>query len=96
MLKIGHPVLNALSKHKLKSSMPLHFNAGLAEYAPLEALGRLACGMAPWLELSCLTGEEEKLRKYYLELMLNSIDAATSTDSPDYMTWGGGADPGSH
>ena len=87
MQKIGRPVLDALSKQKLKSTMPLHFHAERAEYAPLEALGRLACGMAPWLELNGLTGPEEKQRAYYTALMLESIEAATSPSSSDYMVF---------
>ena len=89
LLKIGHPVLCALSEQKLKSIMPLDFHEDRAAYAPLEALGRLACGMAPWLELNCLTGEEEKLRSHYAALMHKAIDAATSPASNDYMVFDG-------
>ncbi len=87
MLKIADPVLNSLSKHNLKKNMPLHFHPNRSIFAPLEAFGRLSCGIAPWLELEKLSGEEEILRYKYLSLFIESLDAATDPKSPDYMNF---------
>jgi len=88
MMKIAEPVLVKLSEGKLKESMPLKFHEDRSSYAPLEAFGRLACGMAPWIECENLPAEEEALRQKYEKLILAGIDAATDPNSPDYMNFG--------
>jgi hypothetical protein len=85
MLQIGNPVLDALSQKKLKERLPTEFHSDRSKFAYLEAFARLACGMAPWLELEGLEGEEEELRARYVILMLECIDAAVDPSSPDYM-----------
>lgn len=85
MLLIGGPVLNALAERKLKEQLPTEFHRDRSQFAHLEAFARLACGMAPWLELEGLEGAEEQLRARYAGLMLEAIDAAVDPNSPDYM-----------
>lgn len=85
MLRIGTPVLEALAARKLKEWLPTEFHSERSQFAHLEAFARLACGMAPWLELQGLEGEEERLRARYAGLMLGAIDAAVDPQSPDYM-----------
>ena len=85
MLLIGGPVLEALVERKLKEKLPTEFNSERSQFAHLEAFARLSCGMAPWLELEGLEGEEEQLRARYAGLMLKAIDAAVDPESPDYM-----------
>lgn len=85
MLLIGGPVLEALAKRKLKEQLPTEFHSDRSQFAHLEAFARLACGIAPWLELEGLEGEEEQLRVRYAALMLEAIDAAADPQSPDYM-----------
>ncbi len=85
MLQITGPVLEALAAGKLKERLPLVAESARNRFAPLEAFGRTACGIAPWLELEGLEGEEEALRQQYLQLMHKAIAAAVSPDSPDYM-----------
>ncbi len=87
LLLIGHPVLDALSRRRLKEELPTEFHADRSTFAHLEAFARLACGMAPWLELEGLEGEEEQLRARYAGLMLEAIDAGTDPASPDYMNF---------
>jgi hypothetical protein len=72
MLLIGGPVLNALAERKLKEQLPTKFHSDRSQFAHLEAFARLACGMAPWLELEGLEGEEEQLRARYAGLMLEA------------------------
>lgn len=85
MLLIGGPVLDALAERKLKEQLPTEFQSDRSQFAHLEAFARLACGMAPWLELEGLEGEEEQLRARYAGMMLEAIDAAVDPESPDYM-----------
>ena len=85
MEKIAAPVLEHLAAGTLKKSLPVPFHTDRAEFAPLEAFGRTACGIAPWLELEGLTGEEAKRQKSYRELAVQCLDRATDPASPDYM-----------
>lgn len=78
-------MLNALAERKLKEQLPTEFHRDRSQFAHLEAFARLACGMAPWLELEGLEGAEEQLRARYAGLMLEAIDAAVDPNSPDYM-----------
>ena len=47
MLKIVSPVLDALERGELKTSLPLGFHPDRADFAPLEAFGRSLLGLAP-------------------------------------------------
>jgi len=57
MCKIAEPVLENLAKGKLKENLPLDFHSERKNFAPLEAFGRTALGIAPWLELEDVRGE---------------------------------------
>lgn len=60
LLQIGEPVLVALKERKLKETMPVQGKLDdRGDYTYLEALGRLLCGLAPWLEATGLSAEEE-------------------------------------
>ncbi|QTH41007.1 DUF2264 domain-containing protein [Cohnella sp. LGH] len=48
----------------------------------MEALGRLLCGLAPWLESGSDEGEEGRYRREYAELARHAIDAGTDPSSP--------------
>ncbi|MDO4295134.1 MAG: DUF2264 domain-containing protein [bacterium] len=85
MDKIAAPVLSHLAEGSLKSSLPLEFHSERKNFAPLEAFGRTALGVAPWLEVENLSGEEAELQKKYREQMLRCLDMATDPNSPDYM-----------
>lgn len=92
LVKIADPVLRALSAGKLREELPLPFHRDRGAFAPLEAFGRLACGMAPWLACEGLAGPEEELRREYAGLLLTGLDMATDPQSPDYMDWGATGD----
>ncbi|QDH19859.1 DUF2264 domain-containing protein [Saccharibacillus brassicae] len=87
LLAIGDPILDALDQGELRQRLPTHFHPERARYACLEAFARLICGMAPWLELEGLEGEEEHLRARCQDSVLRGIAAATDPDSPDYMNF---------
>lgn len=88
MLKIVTPVLEALSEDRLKRDMPVESSSPKEQYEQwvyLEVLGRVTCGIAPWLGCKALVGEEEKLRRRYAELARKCITVAVDPESDDYM-----------
>ncbi|EAZ80127.1 DUF2264 domain-containing protein [Algoriphagus machipongonensis] len=97
LYKISHPVLDAMSQGKLTTLMPVEVpeNAygGRDEVTYLEAIGRLLAGLAPWLELEGVTGEEAEMQKELREKALLSIKHSVDPDSPDYINWTKGAQP---
>lgn len=94
MLRIGKPVLEALAERKLKERMPVQSKLDdRGDYTHLEALGRLLAGMAPWLELTGLSGAEEESRSEMARLAREAIDAGTDPSSPDFMNFTRGYQP---
>jgi hypothetical protein len=96
LIKIGDPVLQALSKGELKKKMPVEAAKSITDrprYTYLEALGRLLAGMAPWLELGPDASAEGQLREKYINLAVASIKNATDPQSPDYMNFNKGGQP---
>ena len=90
--KIARPVLENLSQRELKIKMPVEEQRGAkrANYTHLEAFGRLLCGLAPWLALENLAGDELKLQQQFSKLAQVSLDAATDPQSPDFMNFSEG------
>lgn len=97
MVKIGRPVLEALSQEKLKASMPVEINPksnhDRSRVTHLEAFGRLMAGMAPWLALGPGTDKEGKLRKEFIDLSLKSLAISVNPSSPDYMNFTSNGQP---
>lgn len=90
MLKISNPVLENLSKETLKKNIPTEFNPHRQEYILLEAFGRTICGIAPWLELENVTGEEKLLQEKYRQMSRKAMEVATNPASYDYMNFSEG------
>lgn len=88
MLKIADPVLDNLSKGLLRKNIPMKFHGDRGNYILLEAFARCLNGMAPWLELENLEGEEKILQEEYRRKVRVCMDMATDPDSPDYMNFG--------
>ncbi len=63
------------------------------KYTYLEAFGRLMAGVAPWLENSAKSADEERMRRHYCELARAGIAAAVDTASPDFMNFNSGGQP---
>ncbi len=93
--KIARPVLENLSRRELKQKMPVEEQPGAKRYncTHLEAFGRLLCGIAPWLEVSNLAGDELKMQQEFIRLTRSSLDAATDPKSPDFMNFFAGSQP---
>ena len=96
--QISEPVLHALSERRLRAAMPVEAapgqTAARAVGSPLEALGRLLAGLAPWLELEPSAQEpkqETALRIRYRRWALAAIASAVDPASPDYMRFGASA-----
>ena len=91
LVKIGDPVLVALSKNELKKNMPVEKSPGAWDdrkhVTYLEAFGRLLSGMAPWLELGADETPEGKLRAKYIDLAQKSIHNATDPNAADFMNF---------
>ena len=94
--RLASPVLDALSRRRLKAEMPVEAQPGTkdrATYSPLEAFARLLCGIAPWLELPADNSDEGQARKHFAELAREGVNAATDPASPDRMNFSKGGQP---
>ena len=92
MQRVAHPVLSALSRRRLRSTMPVESYSGMEESRRrttyLEAFGRLLTGIAPWLENGATTGKEGELRAEYLQMARQALAAGVDPQSPDYLQFG--------
>lgn len=89
LTRIADPVLTNLSNNTLKKNMPYESLAkDRSDFAHLEAVGRLVCGIAPWLELGPDNTPEGKLRDKYIKLTVKGLKNAVNPDSPDYLVFG--------
>lgn len=91
--RVAQPVLEAISQQKLRATMPVESvkgeTAARAQSAHLEAVGRLLCGLAPWLEGAPGNDPaEEKLRSRYREWARLAIRYGTDPHSPDAFNFG--------
>ncbi len=94
LIRIADPVLTSLSKNELKQQMPIEAKtADRADYAHLEAFGRLLAGMAPWLELGADNTDEGRLREKYILLARACLHIATDPASADFMNFKKGGQP---
>ncbi len=96
MLKIASPVLRALAQDKLVETLPIESKSpreDRAQYTYLEAFGRTMIGLAPWLELDGLTGEEAALQAEYRELARKCMHNAVTPGAKDCMNFSEGHQP---
>ncbi len=90
--KISRPVLENLSRRELKKNMPVEEQRGAkrAPFTHLEAFGRLLCGIAPWLAVENLSGDELALQKEFIKLAQSAMEVATDPQSPDFLNYSEG------
>ena len=93
MLKILSPVFENLAQDKLGKTIPSEFHKGEISTISLEAFGRSICGIAPWLEVEGLQGEEAVLQEKYRILVRKGIEQATNPNASDFMNFTEGAQP---
>lgn len=88
LIRIADPVLINLSNGTLKQNMPYESLGNRHRFSHLEAVGRLVCGIAPWLELGPDNTPEGQLRKKYIDLTVKGLKNAVNPSSPDYLVFG--------
>ena len=94
--RLASPLLPALAERRLKATMPVEAAPRVKdrpEYTHLEAIGRLLCGLSPWLELGGDATPEGVERARLASLARTAIDAATDPKSPDFMNFSKGRQP---
>jgi hypothetical protein len=94
--RLADPMLSALAERRLKVTMPvesLRAESRRERVTHLEGLGRLLCGIAPWLELGDDGTPEGVEREQLARLAREAIDAATDPNSPDRMNFEEGGQP---
>ena len=96
--RLARPVLTALADGQLRAQMPVEIapgnaRTGHAEVTHLEAVGRLLCGLAPWLELGADETLEGQLRGELAELARAAIAQGTDPNSPDFLNFANGQQP---
>lgn len=91
LYKISYPVIHNLANETLKKNMPLErlpsYGLNLTKVTYLEALGRTAAGVAPWLALPDDETEEGKMRKILRLELLKGLANSVNPESPDYMNY---------
>lgn len=94
LTRLAEPVLLSLSENQLKARMPRpEWGAARAEYAPLEACGRLLAGMAPWLELGPDNSAEGRVRARFITLAVKALSNGVDPGSPDFLNFTSGGQP---
>lgn len=89
LVKLADPVLTALSENRLKETMPYESKAAdRRPFSHLEAVGRLLCGISPWLELDPDSTAEGRLRARYTALAVKGLKNAVNPKAPDYLVFG--------
>ena len=91
--RVSHPVLEAISRQRLRATMPVEAAPGMEqarrESTHLEAVARLLSGLAPWLEAEPGNDPtEEALRSRYREWARLAIRYGTDPQSPDALNFG--------
>jgi hypothetical protein len=94
LTRIARPVVESLAKAELKRRLPVQAGRENRQaYAPLEALGRMLAGIAPWLELGEDPTSEGRSRGEWISLVRRGLAAAVDPASPDFMNFREGSQP---
>ena len=96
MDQIAWPVLSALAEDTLRQVLPIESKSSREDreqYTYLEAFGRTLTGIAPWLELEGLTGEEAVRQAEYRRMALQGLHNAVTPGAKDEMNFAHGHQP---
>lgn len=89
--KIAKPILEPMSRGALQSEMKMTYSPiwddRSADFAWMEAFGRLMAGIAPWLALPDDATPEGIMRSELRDWALKSYVHAVDPESPDYLGW---------
>ena len=91
--RISQPVLEAISRQQLRATMPVEAapgdQAARAQSTHLEAVSRLLCGLAPWLESKpAADPAEAQLQSRYRGWSRLAIRYGTDPNSADHLNFG--------
>lgn len=87
--KVAEPVLKAGAEDKLKEEMPVY--KGRKDFQYLEAIGRIFCGIAPWLQLPLNNTQESLERQKYQNLFCKAISNLVDLNANDYVDFSKGS-----
>lgn len=97
LVRIARPVLTTGAAGELRVKMPVEAVAGMeadrTAFTHLEAVGRLLCGVAPWLELRGLEGDEASLRSEFAALARATLAHSVDPASPGFLNFSDGGQP---
>jgi hypothetical protein len=97
LARIARPVLTTGAAGELRVKMPVEAVADMeaerATFTHLEAVGRLFCGVAPWLELRGLEGDEASLRSEFAALARATLAHSVDPASPGFLNFSDGGQP---
>lgn len=89
--RMAKPVLSNLAEGTLHRNMPVEQfdKAGREQYAHLEAVGRLLCGLAPWFEVpgDSIPAAEAAMRNELLAWAHAGLRNAVDSTSADYLNF---------
>lgn len=97
MQRLAEPVLCAASDGRLKEKMKLEIQPipdknkkerlelDRSNFSALEAVARLLCGIAPWLDAAAEMEEERLLQAEYRKMAVESIQQLLDENSGDYL-----------
>ncbi|OOZ17074.1 hypothetical protein BOW28_07700 [Solemya velum gill symbiont] len=93
LIRIASPVLENGANGTLKKNMPVEGpeREKRIKVSHLEAVGRTLSGIAPWLELSGLQGDEALLQSNARQQARSTIISITDRNSPDFLPFDVGA-----
>ncbi len=87
LYRIAHPILACGASESLRLKMPRLDSANFEDQY-LEAIGRVVCGIAPWIELQEVGDEEEmRQRAECRELVIKTLESITRQGSKDYISF---------
>lgn len=93
---ISAPVLAHGAARTLKAAMPVETVEGAGDqraFAHLETCGRTLAGLAPWLELGGIEGEEAEAQHIARQQAQALVASVTDPASPDYVDFGQAMQP---
>ncbi|WDF68263.1 DUF2264 domain-containing protein [Sphingobacterium oryzagri] len=91
MDRMARPVLQSLANDSLRIVMPqvtskqVDNKAHRIQVQYVEILGRVLCGISPWLALEDGSAEEQALRKQYRDWTIQGLKNAVDSNARDFM-----------
>jgi hypothetical protein len=93
--RVASPVLTNLAEGRLRQLMPIEqaADSDRSKVTHLEAVGRLLNGIAPWLEVDGLAGDEARLQSRLRMLARDGLRNGFDPSSPDALNFTNDSQP---